>query len=106
MTRAELQTMLSSITGFSGKVAYRAFPVGNAPSLPFITFLEEGENDFSADGITYHAAHNYVVELYTENRDETSEAAVAAALTNAGVYYRKDIFYLEDEHCFMIEYHI
>ena len=33
--------ILNSITGFKDKVAYRMFPVGAAPALPFIVYYSQ-----------------------------------------------------------------
>ena len=104
MTLQELHTILTGITGFADKVAYRAFPVDAAPPLPFIAYIETGANNFAADGVVYAAAHQVQVELYTAERDLNSEALVEKALTDNNIYYTKDIAYLDDELCYMIIY--
>lgn len=104
MTLSELYTVLSGISGFAGKVAYRAWPVGAAPALPFICYLETGSNNFIADGQVYVAVKAIAVELYTEAKDPTNEALVEAALTGAGIVWSKSEDYLDDERCYMITY--
>lgn len=104
MTQKELFDILKTATGFANKVAYRAFPVGNAPALPFICFLATSDDSFAADGVRYYASTRYVVELYTENREQTAEDAVELALTTNGIFFDKEITYLDSEKCYMIEY--
>jgi len=95
MTRTELFTLLNSIQGFTGKVAYFSFPENAAPSLPFICFFTPEADNFAADGKVYYSANRYQIELYTKNIDETSETAVEGALADR--YYTKTQMYLEDE---------
>lgn len=104
MTLAELNTTLKAITGFNKKVAYNAFPVGKAPDLPFITFLQTGADNFAADGIVYHGNENVAIELYTNDKDVTTESSVETALTNAGLYFTKEEQYLNDERCYLVVY--
>ena len=106
MTRAELKTALESITGFSKAVAYNAFPVGEAPALPFITFLQTGAETFAADGIVYNQNPNVAIELYTNAKDTTTESLVETALTTAKLYFTKDEQYLDDERCYMVVYQV
>lgn len=106
MTIAQVKTMLESIQGFNDKVAYHSFPVGDAPELPFICFLETGTNNFSADGIVYEEIHQVQIELYAIHRDLVSEALIDAKLTENNIYYNKNILYLDDEKCFETIYDI
>ena len=53
MSLNELATLLQSIPDFSGKVAYYEFPDGEAPELPYIVYLETGENNFIADNTVF-----------------------------------------------------
>lgn len=100
MTIAQVKTMLESIQGFGGKVAYHSFPVGYAPELPFICFLESNTNNFSADGIVYEEIHHIQIELYSKQRDIQSETLIGAKLTQNSIFYNKTLIYLDDEKCF------
>lgn len=104
MTLADLNLILNSIDGFSGKVAYRSFPVDEAPQLPFITYYENYANNFSADGIVHFSAPHVTIELYTEARDLASEQKIENALTTNNLFYTKDITYVDDEKCYMVIY--
>ena len=106
MTLAELKTALSSITGFSDKVVYRAWPVGQAPALPFICFMVDGSDNFGADNIVYKAINRVNVELYSKNKDTTSEGLIEALFETKGIYWEKDEVYLDDEACYEIIYSI
>lgn len=99
MTIAEVKTMLESIDGFSGKVAYHSFPVGDAPELPFICFIETNTNNFSADGIAYANIHHIQIELYSRYRDMASEKLIQDKLTDNTIFYQMTPIFLEDEKC-------
>lgn len=106
MTLADLNTLLTGISGYSNKVAYYAFPEGKAPSLPFICYLENGSRNFSADGKPYHEIKSVDVELYTETKDLAQEALVETALTNASCVWSKKCNFIDDEKCWQIIYSI
>ena len=106
MTLAELYTALKSITGFSKKVVYRAWPVGEAPSLPFIVFLVEGSDNFGADNIVYKAINRVSVEFYSKNKDTVSEGLIESLFESLSIYWEKDETYLDDEQCYEIIYSI
>lgn len=103
MTLAEITTILE---GTKLPVTYNAWPVGNAPSLPWIAYIEAGSDNFAADGIAYGLIKNIDVELYTATKDPTSEALVEKALTDAGIFWNKTETYLEGEAAFQITYEI
>lgn len=102
----ELYTMLNSIQGFSGKVAYRAFPIGEAPELPFICYLATNSNNFVADNKVYHKIQEVDIELYTRNKDITSETLVEDALDANGIVWEKYEEFIDSENCFQITYTI
>ena len=82
-------------------VAYRAFPVGNAPPLPFVCYLFSSTNNFNA---VYQVINRISIELYTESKDLEAENAVEAALK--GLCWEKSEEYLDDEQCYEIIYEI
>ena len=53
MSLEEIKKLLET-TGLP--VAYRAFPVGNAPPLPFICYLFASTNNFNADDVVYQSS--------------------------------------------------
>ena len=106
MTLAELYNLLKSITGFTTKVTYRAWPVGKAPKLPFICYLERSTNNFKADSKVYQKITDVDIELYTDNKEPATEALVEEALNNAEISWDKYETYIDDEHCYQITYSI
>ena len=74
-------------------VAYRAFQSRQEP--PFIVYLTDGDNNFSADGRVYFSTHKFRVELYTREKDLSAEAAVEAAFSD--IFYTKDQIFIDSE---------
>lgn len=106
MTLAELNSILKSIPGFEKKVAYRAFPKGKAPALPFICYLATQTSNFDADNTVYHVVQGVDIELYTRRKDEASEAAVEAALNENNIVWEKYEEYIDDEEVYQITYEV
>ena len=104
MQLSDIGSLVNAVPGWQGKVAYRAFPVGEAPSLPFVTYLESSQEPFAADNAAYYVSSTVDIELYTEIRDETTEGLLEAALRDASMIWTKTIDYLDSERCFMIVY--
>ena len=106
LTLKELNVALNSIPGFDKKVAYRAFPVGKAPKLPFICYLCTSTDNFDADDYVYQVIQGVDIELYTAKKDEASERAVEAVLESNRLGWEKNEEYLDSENCYMITYSI
>jgi len=106
MTLAELYSALTSIDEFKDKVVYRAWAVGQAPSLPFICYMVDGSDNFGADNIVYKQINRVNVELYSKNKDTTSEELIEALFEELRIYWEKDELYLDDEQCYEIIYNI
>ena len=106
MTLKSLNTALNSIPGFNKKVAYRAFPVGKAPKLPFICYLCTNTNNFTADNFVYQVVQEVDIELYTAKKDEKSEQAIEKMLNDNSIVWEKYEDYLDSEDCYMISYTI
>lgn len=101
MTLERIKTTLEA-TGLP--VAYRAFPEGDAPTLPFVCYYSPYTNNFAADGVAYTIINHVNVELYTQVKEPATEGKVEAALTGAGIYWEKSETYLEEEKCFQMLY--
>ena len=106
MTLTAFYTLLKSITGFESKVAYRQFRTGQAPALPFMVYYVENSNNFLADNKVYLAKQNVVVELYSENKDVTSEGVVEKLFNDNDIPWRKFEDYIDSEHMYMITYEV
>ena len=107
MSLTELYTALNSLTGFDKKVVYHHWPAPEAvPDMPFIAYMVDGSDNFGADNIVYKAINSVRIELYTENKDTTSEGLIEDMLTSHGIYWEKDETYIDDERCYEIIYSI
>ena len=106
MTLKELNDALKSIDGFSTKVAYRAFPVGKAPKLPFICYLATSTDNFDADNTVYHVLQGVDVELYTAKKSEDTEALIEAKFKELNIVWDKVEEWLDSENCYEIVYSI
>lgn len=104
MSLSELFEILNSIPTFNGKVAYRAFPVGAAPELPFICYLETNSNNAFADNKVYKAIKGIDVELYSENKDVDSESLIENALAENMIPWEKSEDYIDSEKCLRVTY--
>ena len=101
-----LFTILNSITGFKDKVAYRMFPVGAAPALPFIVYYSQGTDNQFVDNKTYHVVEDINICLYSRQKDTTSESAIESALNNNSIPWNKSEAYIDSEECYEITYEI
>ena len=106
MTFAELYTALKGITGFANKVAYRQFPEGNAPALPFIVYYVQNSDNFGADNKVYLQKNEVTIELYTKNKDVTSEGLIEKLFNDNDIPWRKFEDYIESEHMNMVTYEV
>lgn len=106
MELTDVFAMLNGIKGFGNKVAYRCFPVGHAPKLPFICYLQTSTNNAFADNKTYKVIKGIDIELYTETKDSASEELVEEALNNRSIPWNKDEQFIDTEQCYQITYSI
>lgn len=106
MTLADLKTKLESIQGFSGKVAYRSWPEGDAPDLPYICYYVDGDNNMAADNKVYLKVNVINIELYTEHKSLVDEQKVEEMLDSLELPYSKYEQYIEDEKMYQITYEV
>lgn len=96
----DLYTILSRVY----PTAYWSFPEGEAPALPYLTYFENGTDNFGADNKVYHKIKSISVELLTKQKDPAAEAAVEAALDEAEIFWDKTETHLDDEDAFEVIY--
>ena len=101
MTYKEIATMIDSI---GLPYTYDSFPNNIAPTPPYIVFNYPQNNDFGADNINYVSIDTLNLELYTSEKDFTSEASVEAVLNANGLFYEKTEAYIRQENLFQITY--
>lgn len=100
----KLEAIFSLITETGLKCVYRAWPEGKAPALPFVCYLERGSDNFAADNSVYLPVSDFDVELYSREKDPTSEALIEGALNSAGIVWEKIEDYIESERCCIVTY--
>jgi hypothetical protein len=85
-------------------VAYRQFK--SAPELPYIVYLFATSADLMADNENYQGIGDYQVELYTQDKDLTSEAVVEASLKALRLPFGKTEAYLDTEDMYEVLYEV
>lgn len=101
MTLKSLKSLLES-TGLP--VTYREWPESAAPPLPFICYLVDYSNNFSADGTVYYPINHVQVELYTKLKEPEVEGRVEQSLSS--LFWEKTETYIDTEKCYQILYEI
>ena len=101
MTHTELREMLEE-SGFP--VAYDHFSEGESPDPPFICFLCPASDNFSADGQVYFKVSEVHAELYTDEKNPETEAALEAVLDRHGIFYDKTEVWIESEKLYEVLY--
>ena len=101
MTIQELYLGLSSL---EYPVAYSHFGEGDVPDPPYITYYYPGTDNFSADGIVYLPINEVDVELYDEKKNPEAEHKIEAFLTENGIFYEKQEYYIESEKMIQVIY--
>jgi hypothetical protein len=85
-------------------VAYHHFT--SPPTPPYIVYLFSYSSNFGADNKVYDAEKNFQVELYTTNKDPTSEALIEDLLDVNDIYWEKTETYIESEGLYQVLYEI
>lgn len=99
-----LEKLKSTLEASGLPVAYREWPEGKAPALPYICYLSQGTNPLFADGQVFYSSESVDVELYTRLKEPATEAKVEAVL--AGYHWKKSQEYISTERCYMTLYEI
>ena len=97
----DIKTMIASI---GLPYTYDSFPENIAPNPPYIVFTYPNNNDFAADNTNHVSIDTLNIELYTANKDFTTEASVEAVLNANGFFYQKTETYIRQENLFQIRY--
>jgi hypothetical protein len=98
---AELFTLLKST---NLPVAYHHFKTPSEP--PYIVYLFSYSSNFGADNKVYDAEKNFQVELYTTNKDPTSEALIEGLFDANDIYWDKTETYIDSEGLYQVLYEI
>ena len=84
--------------------AYHHFAEGESPEPPFICYLFQGSNNFSADGKVYYKINEVHIELYTDLKDLAVEQQLEDVLDEHGIFYNKSETWIESEKLYEVLY--
>lgn len=101
----KLSDLKAVLDGSGIKFAYRSWPKGKAPPLPWGVYLEVYGKSFGADNVAYATFRHIQIELYSKTKNPAFEKQLEDALTGASVFFRKtDETYLDSEGCYEVLY--
>lgn len=101
MTYEQIASMIESI---GLPFTYYQFAEKEVPAPPFIVFWYPGNADDFADNVNYGRVVELNIELYSDNKDFTQEAAVERILTAAGLAFEKSETYIDSERMYEVLY--
>ncbi len=101
MTFEEIKTMVESV---GLPYTYYQWPVKEAPAPPYLIFYYPGRDDDAADNVNYGLITNLMIELYTDEKDFASEAAVESVLTANKMFFDKTESYITSERMYEVLY--
>lgn len=101
MTLENLYSILKA-TGYP--VAYSHFE--KETSLPFITYLVDGSNNFFADNEVYKKIENIRIELYTSKKDLEAEKKLEDLLNENELLYECSEQWIASEKVFQRIYEV
>lgn len=78
----------------------------NPPVMPYGVYFDDYSNNFAADGIAYQIIRHFIIELYVRQRDPELEEKIEAVLTGAGLFWDKNVTYIDSERFYQIYYEI
>ena len=99
MTKQEVANMVGAM-GFPWRLDH----FSQTPTPPYIVYYYPAENDVHADNSNFVNRRQLHVELFTQKRDNMSEAIVEAKLKETGLSWYKQTDYLNDESLFQTTY--
>lgn len=101
MTYKEIAKMVDDI---GLPFAYYQFTEDTAVAPPFVCFYFEQSDDQYADDSNYQRIETLILEFYSDNKDFDNEAAIEAALSNAGLTWQRTEAYIGDQRMYMVTY--
>ena len=101
MTYQEIAAMVASI---NLPYAYYQFHEGIGQAPPFVVFFYADTDDVFADDTNYQRIATLNIELYTSEKDFSTESTVEQILTNNNLTYYKEENYIDSEQMWQIAY--
>lgn len=98
------QEIFIALSGIGVPVAYHHFDEGTGQQPPFICFYYAGSNDVYADNQNFQRIDSLIVELYTDNKNFTLEAATESVLASSGFTWTKEETYIDSEKMYEVIY--
>ena len=83
---------------------FRYSHFSQTPEPPYLVYYYPSENDVFADDSNYVNKRQMFVELFTQIKDEDTEADVESALKSAGFTWYKQTDFLNDEKLYQTTY--
>lgn len=99
MTLLEVAQMVASIG-----LPYRYSHFSETPQPPYVVFYYPSETDPHADNSNYINKRQLFIELFTNTKDQTSEALVESVLRQHSLSWYKQTDFLNDEKLFQTTY--
>lgn len=88
-------------------LTYKAFDVGNVPSMPYIIYFESNPIIQAADNFSNHQIKNVIVELAFERKDEALEEKLEELLNTNKLFFEvDDELFIETERLFVKSYSV
>jgi hypothetical protein len=87
-------------------VPFRHYTFSKPTPPPCIAWLEMDGDSVHGDGVNVQDEVYIRLELYIRPEDETTPAALEAALTSAGLSYERDRAWIDERHEVMVIYEI
>lgn len=90
-----LETLQAALAALTERT-YHYFAAPNS-SPPYIVWMEDGDNDLTANNIHAERSYNGSIDLYTKSESDDLMAEIPHALENIGAaYYLNSVQYEEE----------
>lgn len=83
---------------------YHHFAEGESHNPPFLIYILQASDNFSADGRVYFKANEVHIEVYTDYKNLDVEKKVEVILDEYGIFYNKMESYMESEKLYEVLY--
>lgn len=103
----KLSDFASILSQLELPLTYKAFDVGNVPSMPYIIYFESNPIIQAADNFSNHQIKNVIVELAFERKDEALEEKLEELLNTNKLFFEvDDELFIETERLFVKSYSV
>ena len=87
-------------------VQYRAFPIGQAPQLPYLIFYENDSDNIFADNVNWYDVLNVACELYTDEKDIELETKIQKLFYDNEIEYNSTETFIDSENMYLKAYDV